>query len=370
MKFTCNQYILSKALNIVSKAVTSRTTIPLLKGILLEATADGFLKLTATDLDLSIEKKIPISLLEEGSIVVSAKLFNDIIRKLPNEEIEIEVDDNNSIIIRCLSSKFSIVGQPTDEFPDIGAITKGEKIRIEKEVLREMIKKTSFSASIEESKGTLVGVLIEMKENSLTMVALDGFRMAIARESMNNKENDDIIISAKNLDEINKIFTEIEGTTELDIILDEKKAVFFIDDVCIVSRLLEGEFIKYQEILPKEFQCKVKVNRAELLESIERASLFAKEGKNNLIKISVTDDKFIITSKSEEGNVKEEVFVQNEGTNLEIGFNAKYLLDVLKAISDEEIYMNFNTSVSPCIINPIEGNSFEYLVLPVRISIY
>jgi DNA polymerase-3 subunit beta len=370
MKFTCNQYILSKALNIVSKAVTSRTTIPLLKGILLEATADGFLKLTATDLDLSIEKKIPISLLKEGSIVVSAKLFNDIIRKLPNEEIEIEVDDNNSIIIRCLASKFSIVGQPTDEFPDIGAITKGEKIRIEKEVLREMIKKTSFSASIEESKGTLVGVLIEMKENSLTMVALDGFRMAIARELMNNKENDDIIISAKNLDEINKIFTEIEGTTELDIILDEKKAVFFIDDVCIVSRLLEGEFIKYQEILPKEFQCKVKVNRAELLESIERASLFAKEGKNNLIKISVTDDKFIITSKSEEGNVKEEVFVQNEGTNLEIGFNAKYLLDVLKAISDEEIYMNFNTSVTPCIINPIEGNSFEYLVLPVRISIY
>jgi len=368
MKFSCNQQLLSKALNTVSKAVTSRTTIPILKGILLEATEDGLLKVVASDLDLSIEKKIPVSVSEEGALVVSAKLFSDIIRKLPSEEIEIEEEENNTVTIRCLSSEFKIVGQPADEFPNIGNFKEENKIRIQKNILREMIKRTSFSASIEEAKGIIVGVLIEMEEDALTMVALDGFRMAIAREKMKNEGKRKIIIAARILNEINKIFSEAEEENEIDLILDEKKAVILMEDARIVLRLLEGEFIKYKEILPKEYQCKIKVNKAEFLNSMERASLLAREGKNNLIKFSIFRDKIIITSRSEEGNVKEEVFVEKEGTDLEIGFNAKYIIDVLKAVSEEEIAMEFNTSVSPCLMKPITGNSFEYLVLPVRIS--
>ena len=368
MKFSCNQQILSKALNTVSKAVTSRTTIPILKGILLEATADGHLKLAASDLDLSIEKTIAVSVVEEGSIVVSAKLFSDIIRKLPPEEVEIEEEEKNTITVRCLSSEFSIVGQPADEFPHIGAIKEEKKIRMEKELLREMIRKTAFSASIEESKGIIVGVLIEMEEKSLTMVALDGFRMAVAKEIIRNEEKKRIIIAARILNEISKIMAEDEEEKEADLIIDEKKAVFMLKDTRIVSRLLEGEFIKYKDVIPKEQKCRLKVNRAELADSIDRASLMAREGKSNLIRMKIFRDKIIITSRSEEGKVKEEVFIEKEGNDLEIGFNAKYFSDVLKVISDEEVYMELNTGVSPCLIKPIEGEKFEYLVLPVRIS--
>lgn len=368
MKFTCNQQSLSKALNTVSKAVTSRTTIPILKGILLEASNDNTLTLSASDLDLSIEKKIEVSVEEEGSVVVSARLFSDIIRKLPNEDIEIEELENNNIIIRCLSSEFMIVGLPAEEFPNIGEINEEQKISLEKELLKEMIKKTSFAASIDESKGIIVGVLIEMEEDSLNMVALDGFRMAVTRENMKNEENRKIIISARILNEINKIISETEEQKEISVILDEKKAVFLLEDTRIVLRLLEGDFIKYKDILPKENKVKVKVSRTDLLNSIERASLLAKEGKNNLIKLSIFRDKVIITSRSEEGNVKEEVFIEKDGTDLDIGFNSKYILDVLKVVTDSQVVMEFNTSVSPCLIKPVEGNSYEYLVLPVRIS--
>ena len=231
-----------------------------------------------------------------------------------------------------------------------------------------MIKKTSFAASIDESKGIIVGVLVEMEEESLNMVALDGFRMAITREVMKNEEKKKIIIAARILNEINKIISENEDSKDIYLILDEKKAVFLLDETKIVLRLLEGDFIKYNDILPKEHKTRVVVNRNEMLGSIERASLLAKEGKNNLIKLSIFRDKIIITSRSEEGNVKEEVFIEKEGVDLDIGFNSKYILDVLKAINDESLVMEFNTSVSPCMIKPLEGREFEYLVLPVRIS--
>lgn len=367
MKFSCRQHELSKALNTVSKAVTSRTTIPILKGILLEVD-NNTLKLSASDLDLSIEKKMHITAEEEGSVVVSARLFNDIIRKLPNEEIQIEEMEDKSIVIKCMASEFTIVGQAADEFPNISEIKEQKKIFIEKDILKDMIRKTSFSASIDESKGIIVGVLIEMEEESLNMVALDGFRMAIARETMINEEKKKIIISARILNEINKIITENEENKEIYMIIEDKKAVFLMDETKIVLRLLEGDFIKYNDILPKENKCKLKANRTELMNSIERASLLAKEGKNNLIKMSVFRDKIIITSRSEEGNVKEEVFVEKEGTDLDIGFNSKYILEVLKVLNDESIIMEFNTSVSPCLIKPVEGRAYEYLVLPVRIS--
>ncbi len=370
MKFTCSQQTLNKALNTVSKAVTSRTTIPILKGILLEVNEDNTLTLTSSDLDLSIEKKIDIAAEETGSIVVSAKLFSDIIRKLPSGEVQIEELENNTIVIKCFASEFTIVGQPSDEFPNIGEINLSNKIVLEKDILKDMIKKTSFAASIDESKGIIVGVLVEMEENSLNMVALDGFRMAITREIMKNEETKKIIIAARILNEINKIISESESeeSKTLYFVLDEKKAVFLLDGTRIVLRLLEGDFIKYNDILPKDHQCKLEVNRNDLMNSIERASLLAKEGKNNLIKMSVFRDKIIITSRSEEGNVKEEVFVEKEGIDLDIGFNSKYIIDVLKVIGDETLVMEFNTSISPCLIKPAQGNAYEYLVLPVRIS--
>ncbi len=367
MKLICNQQSLFKALNTVSKAVTARTTIPLLKGILLE-TSNGQLKISASDLDLSIEKKIHCTVLEEGSAVVSAKLFSDIIRRLPHEDVEIELKETNRLDVRCLSSDFTIIAQSSDEFPKIDEIKEEKRIRFDKEIIKNMIRKTSFSASIEESKGVIVGVLIEIEKGQLSMVALDGFRMAVTRTEMEGDLKLKIIIAARILNEIYKIISESEEADFIDLILDEKKAVFFIEDTLIVARLLEGDFIKYQEILPKEYESRIIVNKEELLESIERAALFARDGRNNLVKLSLYRDKIIITSRSEEGNVKEEVFMKKDGEDLEIGFNAKYISDALKAISDEEISMEFNSSISPCLIKQTEGNEYEYLILPVRIA--
>jgi len=370
MKFTCSQQSLTKALNTVSKAVSSRTTIPILKGILLDAKKDGQLTLSASDLDISIEKKMPdVNVEEEGSVVVSSKLFTDIVRKLPNEDISIEQLEDKSLIIKTSISEFTILGLSPEEFPKIGEVEEEDKLVFDKELLKEMIRKTSFCASIDESKGIIVGVLIEVEKDFISMVALDGFRMAVIREEMKSENENKIIINAKIINEINKIMSDIDEEQEVTLILNKKKAMILFENVKIVIRLLEGEFIKYKDILPKEVKCKVKISKNLLHESMDRASILSKEGKNNLIRFSVSEDFLTITSRSEEGNVKEEVPLSlKDGDDIEIGFNSKYVLDVLKVLDDEEIILEMVSSVKPCVIKPAEGSGFEYLVLPVRIS--
>lgn len=367
MKFVCSQQDLSKALNVVSKAISNKTTIPILKGILLEADSSGKLKLTSSDMDLSIEKEIEVTTLEPGSIVVSARLFADIIRKLPHTDVEVDFT-NGQVKVKAQGSEFNIVGQSAEEYPRVGKIEELKSISLNKELLKDMIRKTSFAASIEEAKGIIVGVLLEIEDEKLSMVALDGFRMAVAREKVEKVDNVSLIIAARILNEINKIFTEDEDQEEVKIILDEQKAVFVLKDTTIISRIMEGDFIKYKDLLPKENITNVKVNRGEIVDCLDRASLLAREGRNNLVKIVTEDNKMMISSQSEEGNVKEELFIEKTGEDLEIGFNAKYLLEVFKAVNHEEVNMAFNNNVSPCIVKPLEGDEFEYLILPVRIS--
>ena len=368
MRFSCSQSTLVKALNIVSKAVTSRTTIPILKGILINVDENGFVTMSASDLDISIENKFEVVDYEPGEIVVQAKLFSDIIRKLPSDIIYIEENEGN-VLIKCSSSEFNIIGSPSDEFPKINLGENGEKLVFDKEVLKEMIKKTSFAASVDESRGVITGVLFEIKEDSFNMVALDGFRMAVTREFVKNAADQSFIIPARTLNEVQKILSETDTENEdVELILNEKRALFIIDNIKVVIRLLDGEYVKYNDILPKESQLKVVLNRSDLMEAIERASLFAKVGKNNLIKLNIQENELEITSKSEEGNVRENVYISREGKDLVIGFNSKYLIDSLKAIDDENIVMLFNTPISPCLITPVEGNEYEYLVLPVRIT--
>lgn len=369
MKFSCKQQALTKALNIVSKAVTVRTTIPVLKGILLKVDDDGILTMSASDLDISIEKKIKVEDSQPGEVVVISKLFGDIIRKLPGEIITVE-EIEAKVNIKCSNSEFNIIGMPADEFPNINPKEKEtEELVFDKDILRDMIKKTSFAASIDENRGVMTGVLIEMEENSLNMIAIDGFRMAIAKEQMKNSGRKNIIIPAKILNEISRIITESEiEDTDVKAQLSSKKAVFVMENTKVIVRLLEGEFMNYKRIIPSENPCRLVLSRNDLMESVERASLLAKVGKNNLIKLNISGNTIEITSESEEGNVKEEVMISKEGNDLIIGFNSKYLLDVLKAIDDESICMFFNNSVSPCLVKPVSGDYFEYLILPVRIS--
>ena len=366
MKFTCSQGALARALNTVSKAVSIRTTIPILKGFLLSV-KDSELTITASDLDLSIETKMEVQAAEEGSAVVSSKLFSEIIRKLPNAIVQVEEEDGK-MEISCLGSHFSIVSLPADEFPAIGMVNQLNKISVKKDVLKELIKKTTFAASIDEKKGILVGCLLKFTGEKLEMAALDGFRLAVASDEMKTDSERSVVIPARILVEIQKILMESAEEEEISLILDNKKAEIITKDTRIVARLLEGEFIKYADIIPKTYKTRCIVNREEMLSGIERASLLAKEGKNNLIKLDVSSGKIEITSRSEEGNSKEVISTECEGDNLVIGFNSKYVSDVLKAVTDEEVVLEMSSPVSPCLIKPMEGDSYTYLVLPVRIS--
>ncbi len=369
MKFTCDQASLSKALSVVSRAVSQRTTIPVLKSVLLEVKDGGFLKLSASDLDFSIERTIDVEVFEEGAIAVNAKLFQDIIRKLPNGQVLIEVDENNTVSIKCLQSNFNIVGTSAAEFPSISDIEEPEDtLSFDKDIFTNMVNKTSFCASIDESRGVIVGVLLELEKESFNMVAVDGYRLAITREPMKSASEKKIIINAKILNEVNKILMESGVEEDIQLILGDKKAVMLLHRTKIGMRLLEGDFLKYKDILPKEKKVSVEVNRKELLNAVERASLLAREGRNNLITLSLREDFIEITSRSEEGNVNEVVSTHTTGQPLDIGFNSKYVMDVLKVVDEEDILMEFNTGITPCLVKPLEGDRFVYMILPVRIA--
>ncbi|MBE6020143.1 MAG: DNA polymerase III subunit beta [Clostridiales bacterium] len=367
MKIICQQSVLNKALATVYKAITNRTTIPILKGILIETTSNNSIKLTATDSEISIEKECECIVEEPGSIVLYSKLFTEMIRKLPNSDVIIE-EQNGNVNIKCKTYSSDIVSLQAEEFPNISEVEELEKIVLDKEAFKRMVRKTAFAASTDESRGILTGVLIEIKDNLISMVALDGFRMSMVKEETVSDKDIKVVISARLLNEVTKILSDEDQEEDFVLIIDKKKAVFIIGTTKITLRLLEGNFINYNEIIPKVHKCIVKADRRELVDVIERASLIVKEGKNNLIKIKIEENAAVISSRSEEGKIKEEISVDVEGEGLEIGFNSKYILDVMKVIDDDEVVLEFNTNVTPCLVKPVEGSSFEFLILPVRIT--
>lgn len=369
MKFTCHQQQLAKGLNTVSKAISNRTTIPALKGILLKADENNQLTLTSSDMDFSIERTIDADVQEPGSVIVMAKLFSEIIRKLPYQVISVSVDEDEKVTITTDTSEFTIVGMAADEFPNIGTMEEtSSTLLFDRNLLRSMINKTQFCVSNDESRGIITGLLMELEENSFNMAALDGFRMAVARETMKNAQENSLVIHGKIMNEINKILGESdEEEQDITFLLGNKKATIIMDRTRIIMRLLDGEFIKYKDILKTEKNTQIIIDKKALSNAIERASLLAKEGKNNLVILKIEEDVLTIRSTSEEGRVKEQLTMDKRGNDLEIGFNSKYLLDALKVIDDEQVVLDMNTAVTPCILHPIEGNAYEYLILPVRI---
>jgi len=366
VKIFCSQRNLNNSVNIVQKAVSTKTTLPILKGILLEA-SNNKLKLVGNDLDIGIENTIDCEVIEEGSIVISSKLFGDIIRKLPDADVMIEVDSSNNVTIKCQNSEFKLIGQSSLEFPELPYIEKDNNYLISQDLLKNMIRQTIFATSQDETRPILTGVLIETNENNISMVAIDGYRLALRKAYINTNITNKAVIPNKTLNEVIRIIgNDCDGDVEISF--TDKHILFTINETKIISRLLEGEFINYKQIIPKECKSKVLVKTNDLLDSIERASLLAKEGKNNLIKLSIKDDIIDISSNVEIGSVKELVNIKLEGEDIEIGFNSKYLIEALKVIDSESIIMEFTTSVSPCIIKPSDNNNYTYLVLPVRLS--
>ena len=372
MKIICSQESLIKALNIVSKAISNTSTLEITKGILIKTEGDTSISLSATDIQMAITTKMNAITNEHGAIVVNGRKFREHISKLPKGQIVITVNEKKEISINTSSTDYKLQGIEEKEFPRIETDEEVEEIKIPKTVLREMIEGTCFAASIDESRGIIVGTLLEVNSDEITMVALDGYRVGIRREENTNANNKDtkIVIPAKMLREVGKILSDssIDEEEEIKIDIAEAKVKVFTDDTCIRMNLLEGEFIKYKDIIPKEHKTSIHVDRTGLLASVERASLLRSDGKNAFVRFSINDDELIISSRAEEGQGKETIKIIKDGENLEIGFDAKFVIEGLKAIGEEEIVMFFNTSVSPCLIRPLEGNNFEYMILPVRLS--
>ncbi len=367
MKFSCQQKDLASGINIVQKAVSTKTTLPILKGILLESN-EGRLKLTGNDLSIGIETYIDANIDIPGGIVVSSRIFGEIIRKLPNAQVEITVDDNHNVRLLCEKSEFNLVGQPAVEYPELPEVEDLHSFEMQQDLLSNMIRQTIFAISQNDSKPILTGSLIKVEENNITIVSIDGYRLAIRKARIDSTMNEQAVVPGKTLSEINRILGGYDGDETVKISFTEKHILVSVENVKIVSRILEGEFIQYEMIQPKEFKSELSVKTSELQDGIERASLMAREGKNNSIKLAIRDGSMHITSNTEMGSVDEEVVITLDGQDLEIGFNPKYLTDALKVMDCEDVTMKLTSSVSPCVMMPSDHENYTYIVTPVRIA--
>ncbi|MDF2503223.1 DNA polymerase III subunit beta [Clostridium sp.] len=363
MKFKCEKSKLQEAISIAQKAVTGKSSMPILQGLLLIAEQDQ-ITIIGSDIDLSIETKLEAEVIETGKIVVDSKLFGDIIRKLPNSNIEISSIDDNSIKLICEKSNFTLVHMNPDDFPSLPSIDEEMIFSIEQKTLKNMIKSTIFAIAQDESRPILTGVLFEVKDKKVNLVALDGYRLAFRSEPIDNDNSMSAVIPGKTLNEVVKILQD-DGV--VNITFTSNHILINLEKTKIISRLLEGEFIKYTSIIPEEHNLRVDVKRGELLNCIERASLVGKDGNTSLIKLDIEDDYMVITSNSQLGKVREELNIILQGEKLQIAFNSKYLIDLLKIIEEEEICMDFSSSVTPCLVKSKENNNYTYLILPVRL---
>lgn len=365
MKFIVSGIELSNAVMKVVKAISSKTTNPILEGVKLSVKGD-LLTLTATDTEISIEKIINVSTFVEGETVVPGKFFADFIKKLEQEE-EIEItQEENRLKIAYSSNEGYIQTLNVEEFPIINKDIREKSFTINQKDFKELVLKSSFACSTDEARPLLKGCLLEIEDDKISAVALDGFRLAIYRKKIENATGCfKIIVNARTLNEIVRI---LENDNEvLTIVVQNNVMMCEVDGTVLISRLLEGEYIDYKNIIKDEFLSVVRVNKEQLLTAIERASIMAND-KNKIVKFEIKENYLSVYGNSEIGNVNENVVINLEGKDLNIAFNAKFITDCIKAIDDEFINLHFNAKINPCVIKPFYGDDYLYLILPLRIN--
>lgn len=365
MHFRCEKRDLVEGVSTVQKAILGKSPMAVLEGIYIE-TGRNEIIMRGSDIDLSIETLIPTTVMEEGRIVIDSKLFGEIIRKLPDSTIELATMDNNTVLISCENSEFNLLYLNAEEFPMLPDIGRQERIAIKEHVFKNLIRATSFAVAQDETRPILMGVLFEVKNKVLNMVALDGFRLALKSEYLETNDDVSVVIPGKTLNEVAKIISDSDE--DLFISFNDNHILFEVKNTKVVSRLLSGNFIKYESIIPADHKLSFKVKRTVFAQSIERASLMAKDGSSRLIKLNIENDKVVITSNSQFGKVREEVDVTMDGDALEIAFNANYLLDTLKIMDEEEVIVEMTSSVSPTILRNSVTDNCKYMVLPVRLA--
>lgn len=366
MKIICTKSNLVKSVNIVSKAVPSKTTMPILECILIDASTD-IIKLTANDMELGIETVVEGSILRKGVVAIDAKIFSEIVRKLPDNEIVIECDSNLQTTITCEKAKFNISAKSGDDFSYLPYVEKTEVVTLSQFTLKEIIRQTIFSISDNDSNKLMTGELFQISDNMLKVVSLDGHRISIRKTELKNTYSPrKVVVPGKTLQEVSKILSgEVDHT--VDISFTNNHIVFEFDNTVVVSRLIEGEYFKIDQMLSSDYETKVKINKKEFLSCIDRATLLVKEGDKKPIIINITDECMELRIKSQIGSMNEEIIITKEGKDLLIGFNPKFLIDALRVIDDEEVTLYLMNPKAPCFIKNDEED-YIYLILPVNFN--
>ncbi len=368
MKVNIEQKILYQGINMVQKAVSGKSTMPILKGIYMEAVKDKGLHLIGTDLEMGIEYWIEAEVIEEGNIVLNARHLYDIIRELPKEEINLKVDsDNYECEISCPPSRFNIKGYAPEEFPQLPQVEEPIELEFPQEILKSMIEEIRFSTATDETQPALTGAFFELQENELTMAATNTYRLACTNRKIDfdlPEEKIEIILPAKTL---NELYNLLEDEGKINIYLSSNYIKFKFNEIILISRLIEGQFPNYKQVIPEEYKSKIIVDREKLHKAVKRAAVIAKLD-SNVLHLSTKDEKLIINSlDSEDGHAHEEVFMQIEGPDQEINIDANYLIDVLKVVKEDKVVLELIGPLNPLSLRK-KGKEEEYiyLIMPVR----
>ncbi|WP_188456207.1 DNA polymerase III subunit beta [Virgibacillus oceani] len=376
MKFVIQRDQLIASVQDVMKAISSRTAIPILTGMKIDVKQHG-ITLTGSDSDISIESYIPaeedgivhVENIEEGSIVLQAKYFPDIVRKLPENTVEIEADSNLKVTIRSGKAEFNLNGQDAEEYPHLPKLQTDSSFKINTDLLKSLIKQTVFAISTMETRPILTGVNLKLENKNLTFTATDSHRLASREIPVTDAtiEFQSVVVPGKSLNELNKILDDTEESVEISV--TNNQILFRTKHLYFLSRLLDGTYPETSRLIPEQSKTVIHANTKDLLHTVDRASLLAKEERNNVVKLATNNNQFLeITSNSPEiGRVAEEIAVQAiEGEELKISFSSKYMMDALKAIENDEVKIEFTGAMRPFIIRPADGEPILQLILPVR----
>lgn len=367
MKIHIDRQTLADGLGLVQKTVAARTASPILECILLAAQGDS-LVLTANNLEMGIETKpLPAQVQQEGLLALSARLFSEIIRKVQGDVVTIESDGKQVTKIACGASEFKILGMDGAAFPALPEVPREDPFTIDQGVMKNMIRQTIFSIAQDELRPVLTGELLEAGEEKLKLVSVDGYRISYRQARMKGcLERVSAIIPGKSMSELGRLL-EAESEEEVKVYFTERHILFDLPQCLLVSRLIEGDYIQYQQSFGAEYPTVAQARREALVQAIERASILSTDLRKSPVKLSLMEGVLTITSHSELGDTREELPVVQEGPDLTIAFNPRYLLEALKAIDEEEVKLQMSTALSPLVIvGPEGGEDYLYLILPLR----
>jgi len=364
MKIYCLKKDLNEAVSSTQRAVSNKSILTVLEGILITA-KDNKIILRGNDMEMGIEYTVPGKIEEEGSVVLTSRYFYEIVRKFPEGVIAISCDDTFKVNINSNDLNIDLIGLNPQGFPDIPKVDEENAITIKQEILKNMIKQVIFSVSFDEKMPVLTGSLIETMENSIHMIAIDGYRMSYRKEYvLGIKEGVSVVIPGKALNEVARLLKENEQ--DVSIHYGQNQIMFIFKNCKLITKLLQGDYINYKTIYPDSYETEVEINTQLLLDAVDRANLIIIEDKKTPIKFEITEENIKISSVTDIGKVEEKIKIKKEGNDLNISFNPKFIIDALKNIDDEKIKISFSGSIGPCVISSLTSDEFSYVILPVR----